>query len=82
MNINVKVGKYLVPDIQKIIWKKIFQECMTDLKEKTNSLRTSYDNSIYRLFYEKCVGLKAVKLIRVDDGHWRLIATNKINLMI
>jgi len=71
MNINVKVGKYLVPDIQKIIWKKIFQECMKDLEEKTLLLNNNLEHWNYPIIPP---GYR-LKSVRLSNGCWRFWIT-------
>ena len=59
---NVEIQRCLLPELQKIIWKKVFRKCMIDLKKKTNRLRylTPY---LYDNVFEQ-------KIKKRNDGQW------------
>ena len=73
-NIKIEIIKYLLPDLQKIIWKKIFKECMKDLKEKTHLIHDCFKNINEKvangIFKVREIGGYCYK--KVENGHWCL----------
>ena len=59
---NIEIQRCLLPELQKIVWKKVFRECMIDLKEKTQRL------FLYIPYpYD---GVVEPKIEKMNDGIW------------
>ena len=74
---NIEIQKNLLPELQKIVWKKVFRGCMIDLKENTKFVKRYMNSWNWKVEPHMSAYLKTVlphyhEKINNVGGEWKM----------